>query len=316
LFGSMTARAAVIGFLAIGALLFWRFETASPSQLFTFGLHPEIARPRATPVFEPGNAFGRHSSPYMMSPRIVAGPHNIEVDAATKAEILAKLEASELNIGENVQRAALLSIYRLSKKTGAESNPEIPSLEELLEDPSGEKSKQAAAYQIFFMARDDFDATVTEYVDVCLKRVLLTTKDPKERVDILDTCFYAFPKDYKDTPVESGMRLFRMLLNPEAANVASAKNDVRSFTSKLNKNMASMVEKWMQKTETGKMAFSGPSEFAEDCRSVDWDMMDMWMPFMPRAKNQKRLGPYECFGFEESLRNYQAVVTDLEGFAP
>jgi hypothetical protein len=247
----------------------------------------------------------------MMSPRVVGGLHNIEVDEATKAEIL-----GHLNVPENRQRSVLLSIYRLAKKTGDESTPEIPSLEELLEVPSGDVAKQAAAYQIFFMARDDFGGTVKDFVDVCLKRVLLNTKDPKERLDILDTCFLAFPPEYKDTPVESGMRLFRMLLDPESANIANAKKEVRTFTARLNKHTAGMVEKWMRKTETGKLAFSGPSDFAEDCRSVDWDMMDMWMPIMPREKNKKGMGAYECFSFEESLRNYQALVTDLQGFAP
>jgi hypothetical protein len=244
----------------------------------------------------------------MMSPRRVGGLHNIEVDTATKAEILGYLDAS---VPENLQRSVLLSIFRLSGKTGAESNPEIPSLTECLEDPSGEAATQAAAYQVFFIARDHFDGGLKDFVDVCLRRVLLNTKDPKERVGILDTCFYAFPSEYKDTPVEGGLRLFRMLLDPSAANVAHAKKEVRSFTARLNKNTASMVEAWMQKTEARKMAFAGPSDFAEDCGNVDWDMMDMWMPMMPRKKQQKALGPYECFSFEESLRNYQAVVTDL-----
>jgi hypothetical protein len=209
----------------------------------------------------------------------------------------------------------LLSIYRLSKNTGAKATPETPSLKELLKKPSGEPAKEAAAYQIFFMARDDFgDETVKDFVDVCLKRVLLYTKDPKERVSILDTCFYAFPPEYKDTPIESGMRLFRMLLNPEFASIATAKHEVRSFTARLNKHTAALVEKWMRKTEAGKMAYGDPSDFAEDCMNNDWDMMDMWMPIMPRPK--QGMGAYECFHFEESLRNYQAVVTDLEGFAP
>jgi hypothetical protein len=315
----MTARAATITLVSLGlGALLWQLSAAPQSpKFFAVGPPPAIARPwpaeRAIPAFAPGDSFGRHSSPYMMSPRVVGALHNIEVDPATKAEILGKLDAS---VPEDVQRSALVSIFRLSRKTSAESNPEIPSLKELLEDPSGEAAKQAAAYQIFFMARDDFDGTVKDFVDVCLKGVLLKTQDPKERVDILDTCFYAFPAEYKDTPVESGMRLFRMLLDPKSANIITAKKEVRGFITRLNQDTAKMVEKWMRKTETGKMAFSDPSDFAEDCRSNDWDMMDMWMPMMPRAKHERGLGAYECFSFEESLRNYQAVVTDLQGFAP
>jgi hypothetical protein len=307
----MTARAATIIFvgLAIGAL--WLFS-APPSEFYTVGMPSEIARPRAMPLLAPGNSFGRRSPPYMMSPRIVGGLHNIEVDPATKTEILGHLDAS---VPGNLQRAVLLSIFRLSGRSGAESTPEMPSLNELLADPAGDDAKQAAAYQIFFMARDDFGGIAKDFVDVCLKRVLLNAEDQKERVDILDTCFYAFPAEYKNTAIESGLRLFRMLLDPESANIATAKKLVRSFTAQLNKNTASLVEKWMRKMETGKVAFADPSDFAEDCRTADWDMMDMWMPIMSRPKHKKALGAYECFSFEESLRNYQTVVTDLQDFA-
>jgi hypothetical protein len=238
--------------------------------------------------------------------------HSIGLDEDTKDTILSYLEeGSQL---EKTQRGVLVSLFRISKKAASGQRSELPTTDEALADPSGEVAVQAAAYEVFFISRDLFGGPVKDFVDNCMRRVMLTTKDAGKRVEILDTCFQAFPAEYKDTPVEDGMRLFRMLLAPQTANVESAKTEVRARSTKLNRDTAGMVEKWMRKMEVGHPEFLGPTDFAEDCRTVSWDPMDVWMPMMPRKKNSQARSAEDCFLFEESLRNYKAVVVNLEAF--
>jgi hypothetical protein len=246
----------------------------------------------------------RHISPYMMSPQ-TQRIHKIEVDEATKQEVLRYLEGSEM---EKVQRKVLVSLSRISQKKAM-------VLEEVLEDPSGEEAIQAAAYEVFFIARDVFGGPVKDFVDTCMRRVMLTSKKAEMRLPILDACFASFPSEYKDTPVEDGLRLFRMLLAPRTADIENAKKHVRDFTAKLNRYTAASVEKWMGKMEAGKPEYLGPSDFAEDCLTAPtrWDPMDLWMPLMPRKKHETAAASTanDCFYFEESLRNYKAVVMNL-----
>merc|ERR1719379_1813112 len=114
-------------------------------------------------------------------------------------------------------------------------------MNEVLEDPAGEVAVVEAAHQVFFIARDLFGGPVQDFVDTCLKNVMLTTKDAEKRVEILDGCFRAFPEEYKDTPVEDGLRLFRMLLAPQTANAATARTEVRGYLEKLNADTAKSV---------------------------------------------------------------------------
>jgi hypothetical protein len=298
----MAARAAfVFIFLAIGVIQLLRFS-ASPQtpQYYAVGFAPQMT------------SQPRHIPPYMMAPQIKT-LHNIQVEEATKSQVLRYLELDNSD-RQKVQRTVLLSLFRISKAKPTGHRRESPTLDEVLADPSGEAATLAAAYEVFFIARDLFGGPVQDYVDTCLKQVMLTTKDMDTRVEILDSCFRAFPAEYKDTPVEDGLRLFRMLLAPQTADLAFAKTDVRTFTDKLNKDTVRSVEKWMRDIEAGKMEFLGPSDFAEDCLTVNWDPMDLLMPFMPRKKHARAQSPTECFLFEESLRNYKTVVMDLRGF--
>jgi hypothetical protein len=245
----------------------------------------------------------RHTSPYMMMPPRTQTIHRIEVDEATKGELLRYLDGSDL---QSIQRNVLVSLFRISNK-------KVTEMSEVLADPAGEAAILAAAYEVFFIARDLFGGPVKDFVDTCMRGVMLTTKDAEKRVEILDTCFQAFPAEYKDTPVEDGLRLFRMLLLPHTADMTNAKAEVQTFTAKLNKDTAKSVEKWMRKMEAGKPEFLGPSDFAEDCLTADWDPMDVWMPMMPRKKPTPRSAA-DCYFFEESLRNYKAVVMVLHKF--
>jgi hypothetical protein len=292
----MAARAAfVFTFLVLGIVQLLRLSAPAPTpQFYTVGFAP-------TTTSQP-----RQISPYMMAPK-TKNLHKIEIDEFTKSELLRYLDSSDLH---EIQRTVLVSLLRIH---GRRSELQ-PSMEDVLADPSGEAAILAAAYEVFFIARDVFGGPVKDFVDRCMKHVMLTTKDNEKRVEILDTCFRAFPAEYKDTPVEDSMRLFRMLLRPESANVATAKQEVRTFTAKLNRDTAKSVERWMQGTEAGKPEFLGPSDFAEDCLTVGWDVMDLWMPIMPRKKHGAAQTANDCFLFEESMRNYKAAVTDLQEF--
>jgi hypothetical protein len=291
--------------LVIGVIQLLRFS-ASPQtpELYVLGFAPAMPKITSQP---------RHIAPYMMAPKTKT-IHNVEIEEATKEEVLKVLDASDL---QDIQRTVLVSLFRISKKEAIGRRSELPTMKEVLADPSGEEAIHAAAYEVFFIARDLFGGPVKDFVDTCLKSVTLTTKDAEKRVEILDTCFYAFPAEYKDTPVEDGLRLFRMLLAPRTANLANAKKDVRAQTTKLNRRTAASVEKWMHGMEAGKGEFYGPNDFVEDCLNDPdgWDLMDVWMPIMPRKKQatQSR-SDSECFTFEEALRNYKAVVLNLEAF--
>jgi len=307
--GSMAARAAFVFVLfAIGVIQLLCFSSSRQTpRLYTFGFVPQIT------------SLPRQTTPHMMTvygatTKATTKPnlHSIGLDEDTKDTILSYLEeGSQL---EKTQRGVLVSLFRISKKAASGQRSELPTTDEALADPSGEVAVQAAAYEVFFISRDLFGGPVKDFVDNCMRRVMLTTKDAGKRVEILDTCFQAFPAEYKDTPVEDGMRLFRMLLAPQTANVESAKTEVRARSTKLNRDTAGMVEKWMRKMEVGHPEFLGPTDFAEDCRTVSWDPMDVWMPMMPRKKNSQARSAEDCFLFEESLRNYKAVVVNLEAF--
>jgi hypothetical protein len=241
----------------------------------------------------------------MMTPPQTMNIHRIEVEEATKAEVKRYLDGSDPLI---IQRTVLLSIFRISQK-------KVSGMNEVFADPSGEASIVEAAHQVYFIARDLFGGPVQDFVDTCLKSVMLTTKDAEKRVEILDTCFQAFPEEYKDTPVEDGLRLFRMFLLPQTADMANAKTAVRTHTATLSRDTTKSVEKWMQKLEAGKPGFLGPSDFAEDCRTntaADWTPMDLWMPFMPQEKHKR--SEVDCFLFEEALRNYKVLVMDVQKF--
>ena len=59
-------------------------------------------------------------------------------------------------------------------------------------------------------------------------------------------------------------------LSTNTAEVESAKTEVRARSTKLNRDTAGMVEKWMRKMEVGHPEFLGPTDFAEDCRTVNY----------------------------------------------
>jgi hypothetical protein len=301
----MAKRAAIFFvFLVIGAVQLLRFS-ASPQtpQFYVFGFAPTTPKINSQP---------RHVAPYMMAPKTKT-IHNVEIEEATKEQVLKALDASDL---QDIQRTVLVSLFRISKKEAIGRRSELPKMKDVLADPSGEEAILAAAYEVFFISRDLFGGPVKDFVDTCLKSVTLQTKDAEKRVEILDTCFYAFPAEYKDTPVEDGLRLFRMLLAPDTADLANAKSLIRTHTTKLNRRTAAQVEKWMRGMEAGKPEFYGPNDFAEDCLNDPdgWDLMDVWMPMMPRKKDTESKSDRECFTFEEALRNYKALVLNLESF--
>jgi hypothetical protein len=297
----MGKRAAVVFMVfAIGLVQLFLGSTP-PTQFFALAPAPTMitgASPRVA------------AAPLMMVPRTKT-LHNIEVDEHTKTELLRYLDATD---PQNVQRTVLVSLFLISKKKAIGQHQDELTINEVLAEPASEAAIRAAAYEVFFIARDLFGGPVKTYVDSCMKRVMLTTTDAAERLDILDACFGAFPEEYKDTPVEEGLRLFRMLLAPQTANVASAKTEVRHFTEKLNKDTAASVERWMRSTEAGQPEFISPSDFAEDCLTVGWDAMDVWMPLMRRKKHLQARTAEDCLLFEEALRNYRAVARDLQSF--
>jgi hypothetical protein len=291
----MGARAALVllSLAAVGVVQLVLFASPSTPRLYAVGFAPTSISPP------------RHMSPYMMTNPRLTTIHKIEVDAATKSEVMKLLDSTDL---EDVQRSVLLSLFRVSQK-------QVSGMDGLLDNPSGEAAIVEAAHQVFFIARDMFGGPVKDFVDTCLKGVMLTTKDAQERVGILDECFRAFPSDYEDTPIEDSLRLFRMLLLPDTADIANAKTTVRTYTARLNRDTAESVEKWMRKMEAGKPGLLGPSDFAEDClQTTAWDPMDLWMPLMPRKKQTPATSATDCFRFEESLRNYKILTMDLLRF--
>jgi hypothetical protein len=177
---------------------------------------------------------------------------------------------------EDVQRRVIERLFRKS--------PPAPAVD----DPSRNAALKAAAQEVRDIAAT-FGKPEGEFADKWVAKVL-TTEDPKARLDILDECFVDMELDCQG--LEDALRRFRMLLAPHTALVQEAKKEVLFQAAKQDIAKQSFVDGWMKKLEKGERA-EAPSDVLEECL-ISTSMGG------PRSK--------DCFLFEESLRNYKAAA--------
>jgi hypothetical protein len=190
---------------------------------------------------------------------------------------------------EDVQRRVVERLFR-------KQNP-LPEVVDVSEDVA----LQMAAKEVRDIARS-FGRAEGDFADKWLARVM-STEDPKARLDILDECFIDLEEESMGgldcKGLDFALRRFRLLLAPHTARVKNAKQYVRSLEVKLDRSKRNHVEAWMKRVERGAFA-EDASEVLDEC---------LISSTMGGARSP------DCLEFEDALRNYKSA-SDVWAFQP